>query len=65
MKQAFDKLPPDVRQALELTYFEGLTAPELADRAGIPVGTVRSRLARGLATLASLLGKGKDGHDAD
>ncbi len=65
MKQAFEKLPPDVRQALELTYFEGLTAPELADRAGIPVGTVRSRLARGLATLASLLGKGKDGHDAD
>jgi RNA polymerase sigma-70 factor (ECF subfamily) len=65
MKQAFEKLSPDVRQALELTYFEGLTAPEIAERAGVPVGTVRSRMARGIATLTELLGKEGGGRNAE
>lgn len=65
MMQALERLPPDIREALDLTYFQGLTAPEIAERAGVPVGTVRSRLARGLATLAALLGKEKDGPDVE
>ena len=55
VKEALERLPKDVREALDLTYFEGLTAKEIAERAGVPIGTVRSRLARGLAALGALL----------
>ena len=53
--QALATLDDDVRSALELTYFEGLTAPEISARLAIPIGTVRSRLARGLERLRALL----------
>lgn len=53
--QALMELDDDVRSALELTYFEGLTAPEISARTGVPIGTVRSRLARGLTRLRALL----------
>lgn len=53
--RAIASLERDVREVLELTYFDGLTAVEISERAGIPIGTVRSRLARGLERLRSLL----------
>jgi RNA polymerase sigma-70 factor (ECF subfamily) len=55
LKQAFERLSPEVRRALDSTYFEGLTAKEIAERDGVPEGTIRSRLARGLAELSALL----------
>jgi RNA polymerase sigma-70 factor, ECF subfamily len=55
VREALERLPKDVRDALDMTYFEGLTAKEIAERAGVPIGTVRSRLARGLAALGALL----------
>jgi RNA polymerase sigma-70 factor (ECF subfamily) len=64
LKQAFDRLSPDVRRALDSTYFEGLTAKEIAERDAVPEGTIRSRLARGLAELSALFtskGRGGDG----
>ena len=51
VRQALATLEPSARQTLELTYFEGLTALEVAARMGVPEGTVKSRLARGLDTL--------------
>ena len=56
VQRALDALDPSVRQALELSYYEGLTGGEIAERTGVPEGTVRSRLSRGLAALASALG---------
>lgn len=53
--QALAKLEDSARQTLELTYFEGLTAVEVAARMGVPEGTVKSRLARGLDTLQRVL----------
>jgi len=53
--RALVALDGDVRRALELTYFDGLTAVEISDRDGTPIGTVRSRLARGIEQLRALL----------
>lgn len=44
---AMDKLPPEVRLVVSLALLKGLSYQEIADIAGCPVGTVRSRLNRG------------------
>jgi RNA polymerase sigma-70 factor, ECF subfamily len=51
LAQGMLALSAEQRSALELAYFEGLTCAEIADRQGIPVGTVKSRTAHALAKL--------------
>jgi RNA polymerase sigma-70 factor (ECF subfamily) len=45
------------REALRLTYFEGLTYNEAAVRLGIPFGSLCTRINRGLKKLRSTLGR--------
>ncbi len=49
------ELPPQDREALLLTHYEGLTQAELALRLGVPVSTAKSRVQRARARLAQAL----------
>ena len=53
---ALRSITEDQRVAIELAFFEGLTAREIAERVGSPVGTVKSRLRLGLEKLRVELG---------
>jgi RNA polymerase sigma-70 factor, ECF subfamily len=48
-------LSPQQREVLEMGYFEGLSSSEIATRIGVPVGTVKSRVASALASLRTSL----------
>ena len=54
----------DDQIVLELKYFEGLSGSEIADALGIPEGTVRGRLARGLARLRTCVAERLQGPHA-
>jgi RNA polymerase sigma-70 factor (ECF subfamily) len=56
VQAALARLPPDQREALELAYYGGLSQSQLAERLGLPLGTVKSRMFTALATLRDLLG---------
>jgi RNA polymerase sigma-70 factor (ECF subfamily) len=44
VRRRLEALPDRLREVLVLRYFEGLSEPEIASVAGIPGGTVKSRL---------------------
>ena len=56
MVAALRRLPPRQREVLVLYYVVELPVEEIGRHLRLPVGTVKSRLARGRATLARLLG---------
>jgi RNA polymerase sigma-70 factor, ECF subfamily len=49
--QALQALPRTQREAVALRFLAGLTEEQTAVRLGVPAGTVKSRVSRGLATL--------------
>ena len=55
VRDAVQHLPGDQRRVVELAYFQGLTCREVALAAGIPLGTVKSRLRLALARLETML----------
>ena len=55
LRRALEDLPVEFREALVLRELEGLSYKEIADVAGVPLGTVMSRLSRARTQLQHAL----------
>lgn len=60
IREAIAALPADFREVVVLRELEGLTYREISDVAGIPLGTVMSRLSRARDQLQRLLQERKE-----
>ena len=55
VRQVLENLPPEQKQVLELSYFEGLTHLELSEQLGESLGTVKTRIRLGMQKLKQAL----------
>lgn len=55
VKSELDKLPPEQRQVLEMAFYGGLSQTEIAERADLPLGTVKTRTLLAMKKLRSAL----------
>ncbi|HUF26843.1 MAG TPA: sigma-70 family RNA polymerase sigma factor [Gemmatimonadaceae bacterium] len=55
LRHALLALPEEQRALIEASFFEGYTHSELADRFGLPLGTVKTRIRTGMMTMRERL----------
>lgn len=55
LRKLLEKIKPDYRDLIDLSYFKGLTQEEISQYQGIPLGTVKTRLRAALSQLRALL----------
>ncbi len=53
--QLLRTLPDDERELLRLRFYEDLSQTEIAETTGVPLGTVKTRMVRGLERLQNVL----------
>jgi RNA polymerase sigma-70 factor (ECF subfamily) len=58
VRSALEQIPQEQRQALELSFFGGLTHEQIAERLDTPLGTIKARIRRGLLRLRDCLKEG-------
>ncbi len=63
VRQALEELPDDERELMRLQHTEGLSQSQVAERLGVPLGTVKSRTHRAHRRLAARLGYLREGFD--
>jgi RNA polymerase sigma-70 factor (ECF subfamily) len=56
--RAMNRLDDTERTLIELAYFEGLSHGQLAERTGMPLGTIKTRIRQALVKLRTELGVG-------
>jgi RNA polymerase sigma-70 factor (ECF subfamily) len=54
-RRALGNLPAEQRQAIAMAFFGGLSHTEIADRTGLPLGTVKSRVRLGIQRMRQSL----------
>ncbi|QKD79119.1 MULTISPECIES: sigma-70 family RNA polymerase sigma factor [Actinomyces] len=57
VRDALDAVGEPHRTTIALAYFTGLTHTEIAERMGVPLGTVKSRIRDGMAKMRAHLGE--------
>jgi RNA polymerase sigma-70 factor (ECF subfamily) len=55
LQNAVTRLSPDQKEAIELTYFGGMTQAEVAERLNEPLGTIKARIRRGVNRLEGMV----------
>jgi len=51
LRDIVDRLKPDLREMIELHYFNGYTQQEITDLKGIPLGTVKTKIRTAMQSL--------------
>ena len=56
VEKAMSRLPEEQERVVRMTFFDGLSQAEIAERLGIPLGTVKTRVRLAFAKLRAALG---------
>ena len=57
VRRALAELPDEQRDVIKQMYFEGMSQSQIAERTGLPLGTVKSRTLLGMRRLRAHLGE--------
>lgn len=57
VRDALQQLPPEQSRVIEMSYFQGLTHKQIAERLGLPLGTAKTRMVLGLKRMRQILGR--------
>lgn len=55
VREALAELPPNQKQILEMSYYDGLSQSEISDNLNMPLGTVKTHKRKGLLYLRQML----------
>lgn len=55
VRAAMAELPDEQREVLTMMYFDGMTQTQIAERTGVPLGTVKSRTVMGMRRMRGAL----------
>jgi RNA polymerase sigma factor (sigma-70 family) len=58
VRAALGELPEEQREVIQRMYFDGLSQSQIAERTGLPLGTVKSRTLLAMRRLRAHLGEG-------